>query len=161
MADTSHGRGSHGRQDHHDLAALLRPVVEREGLFLEGVETTRAGRFSVVRVLVDLPDGPGDLPLDSLREVSSAVSAALDEADPVRGRYTLEVSTPGAERSLTTPRHFRRAVGHDVLLVTARGEVSGTVTQADEAHVTLDVAGEATVVALEDVTAARMVVLGP
>ncbi|WP_127842295.1 ribosome maturation factor RimP [Actinomyces wuliandei] len=160
MADTSHGRGSQDRHDSHDLAALLRPVVEREGLFLEGVETTRAGRFSVVRVLVDLPDGPGDLALDSLREVTSAVSTALDEADPVRGRYTLEVSTPGVERSLTTPRHFRRAVGHDVLLVTAQGEVSGTVTQVDEAHVILDVAGEVTVVALEDVTAARMVVSG-
>ena len=44
------------------------------------------------------------------------MSAALDEADPVKGRYTLEVSTPGAERELSTPRHFRRAVGHDVEL---------------------------------------------
>ena len=70
------------------LTELLAPVVEDAGAFLEGVETTRAGRYSTVRVLVDLPDGPGDLDLDALSEVSRAVSAAVDEADPVKGRYT-------------------------------------------------------------------------
>ena len=98
------------------LTELLAPVVEGAGAFLEGIETTRAGKYSTVRVLVDLPDGPGDLGMDALAEVSRAVSTALDEADPVKGRYTLEVSTPGAERELSTPRHFRRAVGHDVEL---------------------------------------------
>lgn len=98
------------------LTELLTPVVEGAGAFLEGIKTTRAGKYSTVRVLVDLPDGPGELGLDVLTEVSRAVSAALDEADPVKGRYTLEVSTPGAERELSTPRHFRRAVGHDVEL---------------------------------------------
>jgi len=98
------------------LTELLTPVVEGAGAFLEGIRTTRAGKYSTVRVLVDLPDGPGELGLDVLTEVSRAVSAALDEADPVKGRYTLEVSTPGAERELSTPRHFRRAVGHDVEL---------------------------------------------
>ena len=98
------------------LTELLTPVVEGAGAFLEGIKTTRAGKYSTVRVLVDLPDGPGELGLDALTEVSRAVSAALDEADPVKGRYTLEVSTPGAERELSTPRHFHRAVGHDVEL---------------------------------------------
>ena len=98
------------------LTELLTPVVEGAGAFLEGIKTTRAGKYSTVRVLVDLPDGPGELGLDALTEVARAVSAALDEADPVKGRYTLEVSTPGAERELSTPRHFRRAVGHDVEL---------------------------------------------
>ena len=92
----------------HRLTELLTPVVEGKGLHLEGVRTTRAGRYSVVRVLVDLPDGPGDLDLDALGPVTAAVSAALDQADPVRGRYTLEVSTPGAERPLTTPLPPRR-----------------------------------------------------
>ena len=76
------------------LTDLLVPVVNDAGLHLEGVETTRAGKYSVVRVLVDLVDGPGDLDLDSLGPVTAAVSQALDEADPVKGQYTLEVSTP-------------------------------------------------------------------
>lgn len=142
----------------HRLTELLTPVVEGKGLHLEGVRTTRAGRYSVVRVLVDLPDGPGDLDLDALGPVTAAVSAALDQADPVRGRYTLEVSTPGAERSLTTPRHFRRAVGHRATLTTAAQTLTGTVTSADETSVTLDVDGTTHTIAYPDVTGAQMVV---
>ena len=145
------------------LTELLTPVVEDAGAFLEGVETTRAGRYSTVRVLVDLPDGPGDLDLDALTAVSRAVSAAVDEADPVRGQYTLEVSTPGAERELSTPRHFRRAVGHDVELVVEDDGVdavlTGTITAADEDSVTLQADGRERVLALDDVRQARMVVI--
>ena len=142
----------------HRLTELLTPVVEGKGLHLEGVRTTRAGRYSVVRVLVDLPDGPGDLDLDALGPVTAAVSAALDQADPVRGRYTLEVSTPGAERPLTTPRHFRRAVGHRATLTTAAQTLTGTVTSADETSVTLDVDGTTHTIAYPHATGAPMVV---
>ena len=142
----------------HRLTELLTPVVEGKGLHREGVRTTRAGRYSVVRVLVDLPDGPGDLDLDALGPVTAAVSAALDQADPVRGRYTLEVSTPGAERPLTTPRHVRRAVGHRATLTTAAQTLTGTVTSADETSVTLDVDGTTHTIAYPDVTGAQMVV---
>mgnify|MGYP000846573266 FL=1 len=145
------------------LTELLAPVVEGAGAFLEGIETTRAGKYSTVRVLVDLPDGPGDLGMDALTEVSRAVSTALDEADPVKGRYTLEVSTPGAERALSTPRHFRRAVGHDVELVVEDDGVdavlTGTITAADEDSVTLQADGRERVLALDDVRQARMVVI--
>ena len=145
------------------LTELLAPVVEDAGAFLEGVETTRAGRYSTVRVLVDLPDGPGDLDLDALTEVSRAVSAAVDGADPVKGQYTLEVSTPGAERELSTPRHFRRAVGHDVELVVEDDGVdavlTGTITAADEDSVTLQTDGRERALALDDVRQARMVVI--
>ena len=84
------------------LTDLLAPIVNDAGLHLESVETTRAGKYSVVRVFVDLVDGPGDLDLDALGPVTAAISQALDEADPVKGQYTLEVSTPGAERELST-----------------------------------------------------------
>jgi len=114
------------------LTELLTPVVEGAGAFLEGIRTTRAGKYSTVRVLVDLPDGPGELGLDALTEVSRAVSAALDEADPVKGRYTLEVSTPGAERELSTPRHFRRAVGHDVELAVEGAEDTEGAEDAED-----------------------------
>ena len=162
------------------LTELLAPVVEGAGAFLEGIETTRAGKYSTVRVLVDLPDGPGDLGMDALTEVSRAVSAALDEADPVKGRYTLEVSTPGAERELSTPRHFRRAVGHDVELTVEDTEgaedaedteteddgaeagltrLTGTVAAADDDSVTLRIDGHERVVSLDDIRQARMVVI--
>lgn len=149
------------------LTELLTPVVGGAGAHLEGVSTTHAGKYSTVRVLVDLPDGPGDLDLDSLTGITRAVSAALDEADPIRGRYTLEVSTPGAERELSTPRHFRRAVGHTVELEAdpapgtdspAGGvSVTGRVTAADEDSVTLDVDGRERTLPLADVRRAHMV----
>jgi len=156
------------------LTELLTPVVEGAGAFLEGIKTTRAGKYSTVRVLVDLPDGPGELGLDALTEVSRAVSAALDEADPVKGRYTLEVSTPGAERELSTPRHFRRAVGHDVELTVEDAEsteteddgaeagltrLTGTVAAADDDSVTLRIDDHERVVSLDDIRQARMVVI--
>jgi len=162
------------------LTELLTPVVEGAGAFLEGIRTTRAGKYSTVRVLVDLPDGPGELGLDALTEVSRAVSAALDEADPVKGRYTLEVSTPGAERELSTPRHFRRAVGHDVELTVEDAEstestesteteddgaeagltrLTGTVAAADDDSVTLRIDDHERVVSLDDIRQARMVVI--
>ena len=152
------------------LTDLLAPVVADAGLHLEGVETTRAGKYSVVRVLVDLLDGPGDLDIDALGPVTAAVSQALDEADPVKGQYTLEVSTPGAERELTTLRHFRRAVGHSARVRTADEELAGVVTAADAdsdssedgdgGTVSIEVDGTARRVALKDVLEARMVVTG-
>ena len=149
----------------HRLTDLLAPVVADAGLHLEGVETTRAGRYSVVRVFVDLVDGPGDLDLDALGPVTAAVSRALDEADPVKGQYTLEVSSPGAERELTTLRHFRRVVGHSVRVRTAEEELTGVVTAADTGEgngglVSIEINGAERRIALEDIAEARMMVAG-
>lgn len=148
------------------LTDLLAPVVADAGLHLEAVETTRAGRYSVVRVFVDLADGPGDLDIDTLGPVTAAVSQALDESDPVKGQYTLEVSTPGAERELSTLRHFRRAVGHSARVRTADEEFTGVVTAADAGGdndaglVSIEVDGVERRIALGDIAEARMVVTG-
>lgn len=148
---------THATALHERLTELLEPVVAQAGLFLERIETTRAGKYSVVRVFVDLPDGPGDLDLDRLGEVTAAVSQALDEADPVKGQYTLEVSTPGAERELSTPRHFRRAVGHDAEVSTAQEQLRGTITAADEESLTIETEAGPRTLALTQVSGARMV----
>lgn len=89
---------------------VVEPVVAAAGLHLEDVVVSRAGRHSVVRVTVDLPeDAVGSLDSDTLAEVSRDISGALDRHDPLPGEYLLEVSTPGTSRPLTEPRHFRRA----------------------------------------------------
>lgn len=86
------------------------PAVQRSGLFLDDVTLAPAGKRTVVRITIDLPeDEIGALNLDALADVSREISAALDETDPVKGEYTLEVSTPGVSRPLTEARHFRRA----------------------------------------------------
>jgi ribosome maturation factor RimP len=124
------------------LHSLLAPVVEECGLYLEDVTVGASGRRRLVRVTVDLADGPGGVGSDALADVSRAVSAALDDADPVPGTYVLEVSTPGIERPLTEPRHYRRAQGRIVHLRTQTGErLHGRLVAADGAEVVLVVGG--------------------
>ncbi len=91
------------------LTALLEPVVGAAGMDLESVRIGAAGRRWLLRVVVDADNGPG---LDEIALVSRSVSAELD-ASGVMGQaaYTLEVSSPGVDRPLTEPRHWRRAVG--------------------------------------------------
>ena len=64
------------------LVELLTPVVAGAGLLLETVEVARAGRRSTVRVVVDLPDGQGDVGVDDIAGATRAISEALDRADP-------------------------------------------------------------------------------
>src|SRR3954453_3841587 len=75
----------------------------------------------IVRVTVDRPGGAS---LDEVAAATRAVSRALDEDDPIDGRYTLEVSTPGLERNLRTPAHYEGALGATVSVKT-RVEVDG------------------------------------
>ncbi|MGH9153848.1 MAG: ribosome maturation factor RimP [Acidimicrobiales bacterium] len=69
-------------------------------------------------------DRPGGVDLDAVAAVSTTVSELLDRHDPVPGRYTLEVSSPGVERPLRRPEHFRRSVGATVNVKT-RPDVAG------------------------------------
>jgi len=119
-----------------DLAArlheILAPVVTRSGLYLEDVEVSGPARKRLVRVTVDLPDGPGGVGSDQLGEVSKVVSEALDDVDDaLEGAYLLEVSTPGVSRPLTEARHFRRAEGRLVSIEGAEGSVTGRVVAVD------------------------------
>jgi ribosome maturation factor RimP len=100
-----------------ELFATIRPVLETARLELVDVEL-RSG------VLVVTVDRPGGVDLEALTDANRAVSALLDELDPIPGRYTLEISSPGVERTLRTPDHFARAVGETVTVKT-RPQVPG------------------------------------
>ncbi|MFT0847835.1 ribosome maturation factor RimP [Actinomycetaceae bacterium L2_0104] len=106
------------------ITSELDSLVSAAGLYLETVKIGRGGTRTVVKVVVDLPEGPGGVDSDSLTEVSRAISARLDDVDLVEGAYTLEVSTPGAERELTEPRHFSRAIGRLVAFHLTDGTAS-------------------------------------
>jgi ribosome maturation factor RimP len=115
---------------------LLDPVVTAAGYDLEDVVVTAAGRRSVVRVVVDRDGG---VDLDAVAEVSRAVSEALDAADSLGASpYVLEVTSPGVDRPLSLPRHWRRNVGR---LVRA-DHLTGRIVEASDDGVTLEVAGE-------------------
>jgi ribosome maturation factor RimP len=126
------------------IAALVEPVVAQAGYDLEELSVSQAGRRSLVRVVVDRDGG---INLDDIAEVSRAVSASLDEADAENGLtgrspYTLEVTSPGVDRPLTLPRHWLRNVGRLVSVTLDGKPVTGRITAASGAAVTLDVNGE-------------------
>ncbi|MDN6566880.1 MAG: ribosome maturation factor RimP, partial [Actinomyces sp.] len=92
----------------------------------------------VVRVVVDVTGEEGEVDSATLAAVSRAVSKAMDAADPIDGEYLLEVSTPGAERELTRPRHWRRALGHQVHIKLREGDaLTGRLVEVGEGSVTV------------------------
>lgn len=115
---------------------LVEPVLAAEGLELFDCEV----KPGLLRVTVD---APGGVSIDRLGQLSQRLSRLLDDRDPIESRYTLEVSSPGLERSLRTPDHFRKAVGTTVTIRT-RGEVEGdrrvqgNLDSADDEAVVLD-----------------------
>ncbi len=120
------------------LSQLLAPVVATTGHDLEALEVTPAGRRRVVRMVVDKDGG---ITLDDVADVSRAVSEALDDIDArepalLGGAYVLEVSSPGVDRPLTQPRHWRRNVGRlvTVHLVDGTSE-TGRLTASTETEV--------------------------
>ncbi|WP_436527048.1 ribosome maturation factor RimP [Actinoplanes sp. HUAS TT8] len=121
------------------LREVVEPVVAKAGYDLEDLTLTRAGRRFVVRVLIDKDGGVG---LDDVAVVSREISEALDAVDEqgtelLAGEYQLEVGSPGVDRPLTEPRHWRRNISR---LVAVNG-LTGRVLRTDENGVTLDVDG--------------------
>jgi ribosome maturation factor RimP len=145
------GRGS----DREALLRLLGPVVEQHGLDLEDVTVTPAGKRRMLRVVVDQDGGVG---LDTVAEVSTAVSKTLDDSDAMGGApYVLEVTSPGVDRPLTQPRHWRRARGRLVKATRHDGAVTqGRVAEVDDDAVTLDVDGTPTRLGWAELAAGRV-----
>ena len=120
------------------------------------------GRGRVLSVVLDAEE---PVEADVVELVSKDLSRALDEADPVAGSYTLEVSTPGLARPLHTRRDFRRQRGHEVTVVRgaaggdagAASSVQGTVVDVDDEAVVLEVDGEQVRVPLSEVVQGKVV----
>lgn len=118
------------------LRAVLEPVLAETGVDLEQIEVSAAGRRRVLRVVVDKDGG---IDLDAVADISRAVSSALDDAGAMGEMpYVLEVTSPGVDRPLTRPAHWRRAGGRLVRVVLKGGKtVTGRVRSADSTGVDL------------------------
>lgn len=95
------------------LIPLVEPVIVDHGLVLEEVELRAGSAPAALRITVDYETGTDQVDLDTIATVAEQLSQTLDEADALDDleTYELEVSTPGATRPLTEPRHFARNVG--------------------------------------------------
>ena len=135
-------------------------VASGHGVEVLELDLRGQGRGRVLSVVLDAEE---PVEADVVELISKELSRALDEADPVAGRYTLEVSTPGLSRPLHTRRDFRRQRGHEVSIVRATAPdpeaspVQGTVVDVDDEAVVLEVDGEQVRVPLSEVVRGKVV----
>jgi len=122
------------------VRAVVAPVVAAAGLDLEDLTIASAGRRRLLRIAVDRDGG---VSLDDVAQVSGALSAALDGSQVMGAApYVLEVGSPGVDRPLTQPRHWRRAMGRMVLVtLTGGGAVTGRILAVQDEGAVLDVPG--------------------
>ena len=143
------------------VTTLVEPILADLGLELYDLEF--AG--GVLRVTIDTPPGqPAGVDIDRIALVNRTLGRALDHDDVVPGRYTLEVTSPGLERTLRTPAHFAREVGKsvNVRLISAldgRRRFNGLLLAATdtEAQIRLDESGETVAVPLSAIEKAKTV----
>mgnify|MGYP001363178946 FL=1 len=131
--------------DNSAIRQLLEPVVEDMGYELVTVELT--GSPSGGQVLRTYIDAPGGILLEDCEQVSRQVSAILDVEGPIKGEYTLEVSSPGVDRPLVKPEHFERFQGNHVKVVMrearlGRRRFTGLLVEAAPEFVVVEVDGE-------------------
>jgi len=110
-----------------DVAALrdlLAPALSQSGVELVEVQWQGGGRGSILRLVVDRPGG---IDLDDCEQASMTASAILDAYDPIAQAYSLEVSSPGAERPIRTADEWRTAVGRRVNVRFQSGEAEQVV----------------------------------
>ncbi len=137
---------------HDDVLQQVEKIVEEKGLLLVDVNLFQAGRRKVLRILVDKQ---GRVSLDECAGVSRAVGNAIETLDLIDGGYTLEVSSPGIGRPLTTPADWTRCVGRKIEVKTEGGEITGILTgfSGDALRFENDIEIE-----VDSVTAAREVI---
>ncbi len=145
------------------LMRLLEPPIEALGFELVDIEFAQAGRGGVLRIFIDRgagEAGPG-ITVDDCATVSHRVSQVLDVEDPIKGRYTLEVSSPGFDRILRKRAHFERFVGERIfaelkLPVDGRRRFVGVLKSIAGDSIVIEVDGQAHELPLERVQKARL-----
>jgi ribosome maturation factor RimP len=144
-----------GHQPREALIAVLTQPLSSAGLDLEGVEISKAGRRTIVRVMVDKDGG---VTLDDIAQATRLVGAQLDEHDVMADApYTLEVTSPGIDRPLTLPRHWQRNLDRLVKVTPHEGApFTGRITAASEDAATVQVGSDVHNVPYVAVSTARI-----
>lgn len=147
------------------LIRLLEPEVTTRGCELVELEYHAHRGGGLLRLYIDRPGGETEaerVTVEDCEAVSRAASAALDLADPIRGEYTLEVSSPGFDRPLRTRAHYARYLGSRVHVESllprdGRRRWTGQLVAVGESGVTLEVDGQMVELGLNEIKTARLV----
>lgn len=139
-------------------AGLARPIAEANGCTLWDVEYLKEAGTWYLRVYIDKEGG---VSINDCEAVSRPLSDALDEADPIEGSYTLEVSSAGADRVLKKPEHFAAFLGSqvDVRLyrpLGGRKELTGMLKAYEDGGVTVEAGGAPVTLEKKDVAQVRL-----
>ena len=140
------------------VAALALPVVESAGCSLWDVEYVKEAGAWYLRVYIDKEGG---VSIDDCEAVSRPLSDLLDQADPIEGSYTFEVSSAGADRALKKAEHFARFQGAEVEVKLyrpkeGRKEYVGLLRDYQDGAVTLETAGQEAVFTKQEVALVRL-----
>lgn len=140
------------------IEELLLAGAETLGLELVAVELS-GGDVSIVRIYIDTPNG---ITVDDCTKASRQFSAILDVEDPISSQYILEVSSPGMDRPLAKPLHFKAIVGQNVkikmaTLVDGRRRFTGELIEATDEFAVVEVDGEQSELPYSDMDRARLV----
>ena len=148
-------------QTKHPLQDLLEPVITDLGY--EDVRILTIGQKNpTLQIMIDRLDGK-DITVEDCATASRAVSAVLDEKDPIKDQYSLEVSSPGLDRPLTKIEHFKRFSGYEARIETAvevekRKRFKGVLGNVDEQNrVHIDVDGTDYAIAFDNISKAKLI----
>ena len=145
------------------LIRLLEPPIEALGFELVDVEFAREGRGGVLRIFIDrrAEDSAAGVTVDDCARVSHAVSEVLEINDPIKGHYTLEVSSPGFDRILRTRAHFERFAGARIIAelklpMDGRRRFIGLLKSVSSDTIVVEVDGKAYALPLDRIQKARL-----
>ncbi|MFN7973186.1 MAG: ribosome maturation factor RimP [Acidobacteriota bacterium] len=148
------------------IERILAPILARFDLRLYDIELHRGRKRSLLRVTIDRP-GQG-VDVEDCARVSEVLSEVLDVEDPIPGAYNLEVSSPGLDRKLVKPRHYRGSLGSLVRAQlrnppgkTVEGILRAFEGEPGKEEVTFEVAGAPVRIALADLARAELVLVEP
>jgi ribosome maturation factor RimP len=142
-----------------ELIKLLEPAIEHMGYELADLQLKTGGTDGLVRIFIDKAEGIG---IEDCEAVSRQVSSILDVEDPVQGNYALEVSSPGLDRTLTKPAHFKRFMGQDVRVklrfpLSGRRNYRGPLKSADDEKIEVEVDGQSHSLPIATIESARLI----
>ena len=146
----------------HYLQDLIEPLVEKLGFELVRVITIGQAN-PTLQVMIDVADGSRDITVDDCAGVSRVLSDLLDEKDPIKDKYILEVSSPGLDRPLTKLKHFVRYKGYDVKIETEnkvenRKRFKGKIADVDDENVVINMEDTQYTIPFAEINKAKLVI---